>query len=80
MYFYRYHQKLPIETPILDTKAIHGLAEPEEYILPDPHPLWSPSNYDSFNLSKGLDVKDKSVIILFIFTMIYFFYIFLCLI
>jgi len=37
------------------------LAEPEEFILPEPHPLWSPANYDSFNLSKSLEVKDKSV-------------------
>lgn len=55
-----YHQKLPIETPILDTKAIHGLAEPEEFIPPEPHALWSPNTYDSFNIAKALEVKDKS--------------------
>ena len=58
---FRYHQKLPLEAPILDTKAMHGLAEPEEYAFPKPHELWTPANYNAFNLAKGVDVKDKSV-------------------
>jgi len=59
--FARYHQKLPLETPILDTKAVLGLAEPEEYVFPKLHELWTPVNYNAFNLAKGVDIKDKSV-------------------
>ncbi|CAF0957061.1 unnamed protein product [Brachionus calyciflorus] len=53
-----YHQKVPLETPSLETKVIHGLAEPEEYVLPNPHELWTPVNYNSFDLSKA--VKERS--------------------
>ena len=56
-----YHQKMPAETPVIETKAIHGLAEPEEYSMPQqPHPLWTQDSYDSFNISKAVDMKDKS--------------------
>lgn len=48
------------DTPSLDTKTIHGLAEPEEFVYPNQHELWTPANYDSFNISKGVDLKDKS--------------------
>jgi hypothetical protein len=55
----RYHQKVPDETPVIDGNAIHGLAEPELYKIPEPNSLWSPGIYDSFNLSKGVNVKEK---------------------
>lgn len=59
--FQSYHQKLPAECPILETKVMYGLADPEEYTYPKEHALWTPSNYDNFNISKGVDIKDKSV-------------------
>ena len=58
---WRYHQKPPLECPVMETKAIHGLAEPEAFTMPAQHQLWTPTVYDAFNLSKGVDVKDKSV-------------------
>ena len=56
-----YHQKPPAENPVLETKAIHGLAEPEEYNYPQVHSLWTQSSYDAFNISRAVEVKDKSV-------------------
>ena len=56
-----YHQKLPAENPIIETKAMHGLAEPDEYNYPQAHSLWTQSSYDAFNLSKAVDIKDKGV-------------------
>lgn len=55
-----YHQKPPLECPVMETKAVHGLAEPEAFSMPAQHQLWTPTVYDAFNLSKGVDVKDKS--------------------
>jgi hypothetical protein len=55
-----YHQKVPLEVPILESKSIHGLAEPEPFSFPETHSLWTPTVYDSFNLAKGLNEKDKS--------------------
>lgn len=54
-----YHQKVPLETPILDVKAIHGLADPEEYTYPEKHALWTMDSYDAFNLSRAVDAKIK---------------------
>jgi len=54
-----YHQKLPLETPMLDVKAVHGLADPEEFVYPDLHVLWNRDSYDGFNLSKAVDAKIK---------------------
>ena len=59
-----YHQKLPAENPVIETKAIHGLAEPDEYSFPMPHALWTQSSYDAFNISKAVDIKEKPVAIL----------------
>lgn len=52
---------MPTEAPILETKSVFGLAEPEEYVYPKEHQLWTPSSYDSFNISKNVDVKDNAV-------------------
>ncbi len=57
--FFSYHQKVPLETPVLDSKIVHGLATPEEYVYPDKHALWNLETYDSFNLSKAVDAKLK---------------------
>ncbi|KAL0274048.1 UNVERIFIED_CONTAM: hypothetical protein PYX00_006572 [Menopon gallinae] len=38
-----YHQKVPVETPELPSKATYGLANPEEYNLPAPAPIWAAS-------------------------------------
>lgn len=54
-----YHQKVPLETPVLDSNIVHGLATPEEYTYPDKHALWTLESYDSFNLSKAVDAKLK---------------------
>jgi len=54
-----YHQKLPLEAPLLEAKPIHGLAQPEEFTFPDKHALWTSDTYDSFNLSKAVDAKLK---------------------
>lgn len=54
-----YHQKVPLETPVLDVKAIHGLADPEEYAYPEKHSLWNMDTYDAFNLSRAVDAKLK---------------------
>lgn len=54
-----YHQKLPDECPVLETKAIHGLAEPDEYKYPEASPLWAPAAYNAFNLSKGMASQSK---------------------
>ena len=43
----------------METKAIHGLAEPDEYKFPDPHALWNQNTYNSFNISKAVEMKDK---------------------
>lgn len=55
-----YRQKLPSETPALETKTVFGLAEPEEYVFPKEHELWTPRTCDSFDISKGIETKDKS--------------------
>lgn len=58
----RYHQKLPAEAPLLDSsKVVFGLAEPDVYTYPKEHALWTPDTYDSFNIAKAVDMKDKSV-------------------
>lgn len=54
-----YHQKVALETPSLDAKAVHGLAEPEEFVYPNKHELWTPVNYDAFHIYKAVDAKDK---------------------
>jgi hypothetical protein len=54
-----YHQKVAVETPVLDVKAVHGLAEPEEFVLPDLHVLWTRESYESFNLSRAVEAKIK---------------------
>lgn len=54
-----YHQKLPSETPALETKAIHGLADPDEYTYPEKHKLWNRDSYDSFDLARNVDKKIK---------------------
>lgn len=43
----------------METKAIHGLAEPDEFNYPLPHKLWTPQTYDAFNLSKAVELKEK---------------------
>ncbi|RNA06800.1 BRO1 domain-containing BROX, partial [Brachionus plicatilis] len=53
-----YHQKVPLEVPALESKSMHGLAEPEEYDFSNPHELWTPSSYNSFDISKN--VKERS--------------------
>ncbi len=58
---FRYHQKVALETPFLDSKAVHGLAEPEEYVYPEKHELWTPDNYDAFQIHKNVDSKQKPV-------------------
>jgi len=56
-----YHQKLPAEAPLLDSsKVVFGLAEPDVYTYPKEHALWTPDTYDSFNIAKAVDMKDKS--------------------
>lgn len=52
---------MPAEAPVLETKPTFGLAEPESFAYPKEHQLWTPATYDNFNVSKGVDVKDKSV-------------------
>ena len=51
--FCRYFQKVPPEVPELEKKATYGLANPEEFQLPPPNPLWSADIYNSFDLSKA---------------------------
>jgi hypothetical protein len=58
--FYRsssYHQKVALEVPLLETKAVHGLAVPIEYQLPANNPLWTKASYDSFNIAKAVENK-----------------------
>lgn len=52
---------MPAEAPVLETKPTYGLAEPESYSYPKEHSMWTAANYDNFNVSKGIDAKDKSV-------------------
>jgi hypothetical protein len=47
-------------TPLLEAKAVHGLAEPEEYVYPEKHELWTPATYDSFHIFKAVDAKEKA--------------------
>lgn len=54
-----YHQKLPDEAPMIEAKAIHGLAEPDEYVYPEKHALWTQDTYNSFDLSKAVSAKLK---------------------
>ncbi|XP_066280870.1 BRO1 domain-containing protein BROX-like [Branchiostoma lanceolatum] len=46
-----YFQKVPPEVPELEKKATYGLANPEEFQLPPPNPMWSADIYNSFDLS-----------------------------
>jgi hypothetical protein len=52
-----YHQKVALEVPLLEAKAVHGLAVPIDYKIPDAHTLWTKTVYDSFNISKAVDNK-----------------------
>lgn len=44
-----YHQKVPIESITLYSKATHGLATPEEYEAPALNPLWTYEAYQAFD-------------------------------
>jgi hypothetical protein len=57
--FDRYHQKVALATPPLEAKAVHGLAEPEEYVYPNKHELWTSETYEGFQIYKAVDAKEK---------------------
>lgn len=42
---FRYHQKVPEEVPVLDTKATFGLVSPIDFQIPTPHSLWNLGAY-----------------------------------
>lgn len=47
-----YHQKIPLDPPVLEDKASYGLADPEELIMPPLSKLWSSVSYAAFKDSK----------------------------
>ena len=50
------------EAPFLESKAVHGIAEPEEFTYPAKHPLWSPMCYESFQIHKNVDNKQQKTV------------------
>ena len=55
--FFRYFHKVPPEPPELEMKATYGLASPQDYILPNLHPLWTGDVYAAFDVSKATPPK-----------------------
>lgn len=49
-----FHQKVPYDVPELELKATYGLASPEDFQMPSPHPLWTPVTYKAFDLSNAI--------------------------
>ena len=45
--FFRYHQSVPSEVPVLDTKATFGLVSPIDFQMPTPNSLWNLGTYPS---------------------------------
>lgn len=52
-FFDRFRQQVPDVVPELEIKATHGLVKPEDFDLPLPSELWSPSAYESFDITKA---------------------------
>ena len=48
----RYHQKVPEETPELETTEI-GIASPIEFALPSHNPRWKPEIFAAFDAGKA---------------------------
>ena len=44
----------------MEEKATHGLAEPEEYVYPNKHELWTASTYEAFHIFKAVEAKEKN--------------------
>ena len=44
---------MPYDPPELELKATYGLVSPEQFPVPDHHPLWTAATYAAFDLSKA---------------------------
>uniref|UniRef100_A0A915CLV4 BRO1 domain-containing protein n=1 Tax=Ditylenchus dipsaci TaxID=166011 RepID=A0A915CLV4_9BILA len=49
-----YHQKVPNEIPLLEDKAMYGLAKSEVFTYPAPAENWSSASYTAFDLTKAM--------------------------
>jgi hypothetical protein len=43
--------------PLMDAKAVHGLAIPIDYKVPEPHVLWTKDSYARFSIERALEKK-----------------------
>lgn len=46
-----YHQKVPKDCPLLESKPTHGLVAPEEFNMPPLNELWTSDAYFAFDIN-----------------------------
>lgn len=48
--------------PLMESKAVHGLAVPIDFETPKPHELWTARTYSSFRIEKAIEQKFVSIL------------------